>query len=404
MRYAVLILFSLLAVASASAQKQLKPIKTYLKAANGKEALKKVEELAKDSVCARFPRLYDYGKQAEIILNDAENEKLYLKQAFDTVGFFNSALGIYNYILLCEKEEQRLLAEEGEKMKFHKENGAILRQYYANISAGGRYFYSKQKYAEAMPFFRLYLDTPSQPIWGAGKECTATATYTANAHLYTKCAFLSKDYEEVKTYENITLSDTAKARRVSLEYITLAALERKDTIAYAAYLKKGIEDYPLDNFFFARLADTYAQKSDFSKLLNLADERLRRDSLSLVAMEAKSLAYMNMEKEAEAIAVAEQCISIDSTLSEAYYYAGAGYCNLALKVKMPAAATGKAYSQAVEKQKKYYRQAMPYLEKYRTLSPKEEKKWAPLLYRVYFILNKGKKFEEIENILYHMSN
>ena len=49
--------------------------------------------------------------------------------------------------------------------------------------------------------------------------------------------------------------------------------------------------------------------------------------------------------------------------------------------------------------KAIYRQAMPYLEKYRVLAPDEKKKWAPALYRVYLNLNMGKQFDEIDRII-----
>ena len=46
-----------------------------------------------------------------------------------------------------------------------------------------------------------------------------------------------------------------------------------------------------------------------------------------------------------------------------------------------------------------YRQALPYMEKYRALAPDEKKKWAPALYRIYLNLNMGKQFEEIDRII-----
>lgn len=69
--------------------------------------------------------------------------KAYLKQSYDTAKFFNSTLGIYDYILRCDVKEQQRLAKEGKKMKFVKGNQELLHRYYSNINAGARYFYSK---------------------------------------------------------------------------------------------------------------------------------------------------------------------------------------------------------------------------------------------------------------------
>ena len=39
------------------------------------------------------------------------------------------------------------------------------------------------------------------------------------------------------------------------------------------------------------------------------------------------------------------------------------------------------------------------MENYRKLAPTEKQKWAPALYRIYFNLNMGKQFDEIDKLL-----
>ena len=41
----------------------------------------------------------------------------------------------------------------------------------------------------------------------------------------------------------------------------------------------------------------------------------------------------------------------------------------------------------------------PYMEKYRKMAPSDQKRWAPALYRIYFNLNMGKEFEEIDRTM-----
>lgn len=385
-------------VGGVSAQKALKPVRAYIKAKNGNEAMKLVENLEKDSIIGRLPQLYDLGKEAQMLKNDVENEKIYLKQAYDTAQFFNTTMGIYEYILKCDREEQRLLAEEGKKIKFQKKNSGILHRYYTNLSAGGRYFYSKKDYATAMKFFSLYLDVPRQPVWGIDKSVMTTRPYIVNAYLYEKCAFLSKNYDQVGRYEDITLNDTLRQRRSSIEYLALSSLALNDTVRYHQYLVRGLTDYPNEAFFFTHLADFHAGRGEYKTVLSMADERLQRDSADIVALVAKSLALMNTHEDAAAIDVAKRCLAIDSTLVEAYFYVGAAYCNLALNVALPTNINSSAYRNALSKQKNYYSSARPYMEKYRALAPDEKKKWAPLLYRIYFSLNLGKQFEEINEI------
>ena len=46
-----------------------------------------------------------------------------------------------------------------------------------------------------------------------------------------------------------------------------------------------------------------------------------------------------------------------------------------------------------------YKKSLPYMEKFRSLCPDEKDKWGAALYNIYFNLNMGKKFEEIDRLL-----
>lgn len=401
-KFIVLFIVIFFSILNLPAQKAFKPLKSAIKAKNATEASKILASLEKDSTVNSIPKLYDLGKDVQIMINDLENEKIYLKQAYDTVKFFNSTYGIYDYIFKCDIEEQRLLAKYGTKMSFHKNNGILLHKYYKNLNAGGRFFFSKKNYKSASQLLSCYLDTPWQPIWGNDKSIRNSKLYISTAHLYEKCAFLNKDYKNVGRYQAITLKDTSSLRKSTLEYMCLAAIKLKDTLEYTTLLKKGLIDYQCDDFFFSHLADYYANESNFKGILDIANQKLAFDSLSSIAMEAKSLALMNLDRNEEALLIANKVLENDTTLSETYYYIGAIYCNIALNIVLPKNTQTKDYKEVVKNRKFLYEKAKPYLEKYRSLAPNQQKKWAPLLYRIYFILNDGKKFEEIENIIEKM--
>ena len=46
-----------------------------------------------------------------------------------------------------------------------------------------------------------------------------------------------------------------------------------------------------------------------------------------------------------------------------------------------------------------YTQARQPMEKYRMLVPKDQKRWAPALYRIYLNLNLGQQFEDIDRLM-----
>jgi hypothetical protein len=46
-----------------------------------------------------------------------------------------------------------------------------------------------------------------------------------------------------------------------------------------------------------------------------------------------------------------------------------------------------------------YQRALPYMEAYRRMAPQQTQKWATALYRIYFNLNMGKQFDEMDKLL-----
>jgi len=99
---------------------------------------------------------------------------------------------------------------------------------------------------------------------------------------------------------------------------------------------------------------------------------------------------LKLEKFAESLDYSNRVIKRYPDMAEAYYNAGTAYVNIALRMD----------PMRHKKQiRKMYQNAMPYMEKYRVLAPDGQNKWGPALYRIYFNLNMGKQFDEIDKIL-----
>jgi len=398
MKKYLLILLALALGCPATAQKAFRPVKTYLKAKNGKEALAAVTKLENDSTLSRNPKLYQMGMQAYGLINDAENEKIYLKQNFDTLTLFNSTYGIFAYALKCDSVEDMLLAEKKQKHKYRKENAETLIKHFPNLKVAANYFYTKKNYKDAARFYSLIIKTAQAPIWEKAPFEIKKKELTNGAcrHLYS--SYNIAKYEDVDTYKELALQDTAQKSTV-LEYLAKTALAKQDTALFIQYLKKGLEECPEDMYFFTHMADYHARHNDYQEVLDLADTLLLADSINLILLEAKSLALLNLRKYEESIEVSNKCLQLDSTLCELYYYIGASYCNMAKDVQLPTNINSRAYRNAYNKRKAYYQQARPYVERYRQLVPDKQEQWAALLYNIYLNLNIGKEFEEIDKLL-----
>ena len=95
-------------------------------------------------------------------------------------------------------------------------------------------------------------------------------------------------------------------------------------------------------------------------------------------------------------------IEKDNTLSEAYN-------NIGLCIMFKAQAFSEAndklnyksaeYKNGLKKEKEIYKEALPYVEKWRELEPENVNKWGPLLYQIYYKVEMTKEMKEIEKLL-----
>lgn len=378
-------------------QKAFKPVRTALKAKNYKEVINQVNKLRADSAYRHSVDLCLYMIEGQKGVNDAENTKLYLKKSYDTVSFFSTTRQIVEEAAKVDSIQRATLGDkDAEKSKEWRTAMGYLKQYFPNIHPAARFFFRNGKYADAMRYLRMSIDLPETPL--GQRLSLGNSNRIPHAALYLLAAFNEKQYPEVHRYEAEALTDSA-SRPLIVESLVYTAEAEGDSARYHQWLREGFENYPAQTIFFTRLADLYAQRHDYAAVLTVAGELLQGDSASVSARLAQCMAYLNTAQLDACIQAGQELLAVDSANVEAHYYIGASYVGKAVEVQLPANALSKAYSKALKQQQAYYREAGTSLETYRTLAPNLQKRWAPLLYKVYLALNEGQKFAEIEKIL-----
>ncbi|MGM9694684.1 MAG: hypothetical protein ACI3YC_06715 [Alloprevotella sp.] len=383
-----------------AAQKAYKPVRNALKAKNYKEALNQIKKLREDSVHRHDLPLCLFSIEANRGLNDAENTKLYLKTPYDTVAFFSTTLEIIREAILLDSLDRDSLANQEQKFRYTKKVCDVLNYYVPNLNAGGRFHYRKGNFKEALQFLRLCLDLPQMPIGLKGGLDKSVLAQQArqNSQLYLTAAFALKNYPEVHRYEDLALEDTT-SRLTILEDLVLTAEAEQDTLIYRTLLADGMAEYPSHTIFFTRLADYHQKRGNHGKVLQIATEHLKSNPGDVFALTARCQSFFFTLALDSCIAAAKTLIDADSTVVDAYYYLGASYAGKAMLLKLPENVNSSAYRKAIKQRNEFFSEARPWLETYRTLAPEQKKRWAPLLYKVYWALNLGKQFAEIEKEL-----
>ena len=376
---------------SAFAQrKQIGEARTILKSGkNYDQAEKLMTNLLKDSANRENKRIYEIWLQSVQKQYDQANEKFYMKKQQDTAQFFSIVRRMFTIAERLDSLDARPDKKGRVEPDLRESVAKDMMGYRPNLFNGGAFFMSKNSFTTAFDFFETYLDCERQPLF-SGYELDKTDQRMGEAAYWaTYSGYRMENPVLTLRYHKTALRDSAKAV-YTLQYVAEAWRWLKDDSMYVATLWDGFRRFPQSSYFFPRLMDCYTQKGAYPEALKVADEALAADSLNELFLFAKSVVLLNMEQYAQSLEYTKKLIAMDTHLADTYFNAGTAYLNIALRMD----------SRRHKKQiKKMYQNALEPLEHYRQLAPSEKQKWGPALYRVYFNLNMGKQFEEIDKIL-----
>ena len=373
-----------------SQRRQLQEARVIIK--SGKDfgkAEKLMTDLLKDSVNQNNMRIYDLWLQSVEKQYEQVNEQMYKKQPVDTTSLFSLTRRIF---MIGERLDSidMLPDKKGRvNLQYREDNAERLNTYRPNLFFGGTYHLRKNEFKKAFDFFEHYIDCDRQPLFSGYDYLNNDPRMSEAAYWATYCGYRLQDPVLTLRYAKMARRDSSKLE-YTLQYATDSWAKLKDDSSYVATLYEGFRHFPKSGYFFPRIIDYYSSKGNYENALAVANEALSTDSLYPLFMLVKSTMLLNLGRNEECLDYSQRLIDVDSRVADAYYNAGTACLNLSLNMD----------SRIHKKQiRKIHQRALPYMEAYRRLAPQSQQKWAPALYRIYFNLNMGKQFDEIDKIL-----
>lgn len=387
----ILPLCALMLSTTMSAQrKQIGDARTILKSGkNIEQAEKLMTDLLKDSANRQNTRIYDIWLQAVEKQYLAINEKMYIKQQVDTTKFFDLAQRMF---IVAEKlDSVDALPDKNGKSRpeYRKANAAKMLTYRPNIYYGGAHHLKKGDFKKAYSLFETYLDCDRQPLFEGYDLMYKDPKMGEVAYWATYCGYRLDDPVLVLRHASTAQRDEAKLE-YTLQYMAEAWDKLEEDSMHIATLWQGFSKYPKSNYFFPRLMDIYNSRGDYQMADSVVNEALKTDTLNQLFLFAKSTVMLNLRKYGDCLKYSDQLIQQQPDMPDIYYNGGIACLNIAQRMD------SRKYKNQI---KKMYDKARPYMEKYREMAPDEVDKWAPALYRIYFNLNMGKQFDEIDKLL-----
>lgn len=383
-----------------AAQKDLKQIRTAMKSNNPASAVPLVDKAKKDSTLMNNPQLYFLAAQVQEKLCDVQNVKNYLKQAFDTVAYFNSLYGIFDNLIKCDELESIPDKKGRVRPKSRKKIHSILERYYPNLYGANVFFMRKKQYQQADQFCSMYINTAQNPIFIADSLLKRDAKMPRVAFWDMTSCFELKNYQGVFKYEELVKRDTANLD-LALRYKAMAYSALNDHPNMVRELKNGVRYMSRDLFFFSNLADYYNKVKDYASGMQLCDSLIKADTAQIMYQFAKSVVLFHLKKYDECRAISTKVIAKDPSNADANYYMASSYFNegTAIDDNIKADFSTKDYNDAKAKVKTLFEASLPYMEQYRKMRPDDASRWAAPLYRMYLFLNKGQQFAEMDALL-----
>ena len=390
-----LTLLLILGVPAAAQKKELSQARDYIKSGKNfdkAEALMS-DLLKRDTTQRRNIKVYTTWLDAVRAQYEAANEKLYLKQKYDTAAFYG-VIRRMQLVSIALDSVDALPDKKGRvRPSYRKTNGEMLNSLRTNLYYGGTYNVRKGDYKTAFDFFDTYIDASRQPLFEAFNYQQSDSMLTQAAYWATLCGYKLQDAARTLQYHQLALNDSSKGQ-FTLQYICEAYRLQKDEARMIETLRKGFARYPEYLYFFPRLADYYTAKHRNDSVLALANRGLEADAKGQIFLLAKSIALLNMERYDDCIAATRQLLELNDKQPEALFNLATCFLNQALVVEQEN--QPRKNRQVLHK---LYTDAKPYMEQYRQLAPTEKQRWAPALYRIYLNLNMGKQFDEIDKLM-----
>lgn len=333
-------------------------------------------------------------------INEKEMENAYLRKPYDTLKVYNSVLNMYNYYVKCDELAQ-IPNEKGKiKNKYRSANSKTILAERPNLINGGIQYFNLNKNEDALKYFAAYVDAATLPMMEKENLLEKDTILPQVAYYATLAADRVGDKDAVMKYAQYALKDKENGQ-FAMQLLTDAYKAKGDTAKWVEKLQEGIVKFPENQYFFANLVDYYSSSKQNDKAMQFADDMLAKDPNNKLYLYVKAYLYHNMKDYEKAIEFYKKTLDIDPAYAEACSNLGLVYLLQAQEYadKAPADINDPNYATAQAEIKKFYEAAKPYYEKARELKPDQKDLWLQGLYRVYYNLNMGPEFEEIEKMM-----
>jgi tetratricopeptide (TPR) repeat protein len=229
--------------------------------------------------------------------------------------------------------------------------------------------FNDENYNRALQSFEQILEVQEIDIIKRDNPDVVDTVIIFNAGL---AAYNAENYDKaIEYYKEAAKYGYNEARTYSL--IANAYQLKKDTLGALGALQEGFEKYPEDNTILTSMIQIYLDLDKTEDAMKYLDMAIQQDPENATFYFAQGTLYEKVENEEKAIEAYEKAIENDETFFNAYYNLGALYYNKGVQQIEVANAVptsdNEAYETELKKADKWFKDALPYMEKCHEMKP-----------------------------------
>ena len=348
------------------------------------------------------PKTWFTAGQIEGTQFDQENTKLLLGQQPNDAVMYEALGAIYPYFLKAYELDKRPDAKGKVKPKYTKDMKSIMKAnmpYYMN---GAVYYHEQNEYKKALDFFNQIIEIHDGQMMSEDRKADdpVDSVYIYANYYAAIAASLTKD--QAATIAAMTRASKIDFRRNDMiQYLSEEYKNAQDTVNWEKTLVEGLALYPEEETFLFGLIQIYLNTNRNDKALEFITTALNNNpnnaQLHHVAGRIHEFGTVDLAKAEESY---KKSIEIDGKNEEALSSMGRIFFNQAVSRLDEAnnISDVKKYNEEKEKAKDLFRKALPYFEEAFKINPDaNDSKIA--LRSIYYNLDMGDKFEEIEKLM-----
>ena len=266
--------------------------------------------------------------------------------------------------------------------------------YYIN---GGAYYFDQRDYAKASDFFEQYLEISDLPMFEGEKVAERDSNFmTVQFYAAVAATQLGDSQKAIQALERAKNTDFRQ--NDVYQYLCYEYEQAKDSVNFEKTLEEGLNKFPEEKYYLLNLINSYIYSNRNEKAIEFLNTAISNEPNNAQLYDVMGRVYetgfKDFAKAEEAFIKANQLdpenTDILSNLGRVYYNQGVNKQGEANMIN-----DNKAYQEELAKAKTFFRQALPYFEKAHQLKP-EDTEYMTALRGIYYNLDMGKEFEEIE--------